>query len=110
MSLHLQPVQVGTGSHDTESQLVFADRFLVAVLVHLADEHGADEGNWFLEAGFGRVDHPNPPKFTDLDGAQAWCNSLGGMVRPRPGRDASTRFDARQAWVLSCQAVAAFAR
>ena len=72
MSLHLQPVQVGTGSHDTESQLVFADGFLVAVLVHLADEHGADEGKWFLEAGFGRVDHPDPPKFADLDGAQAW--------------------------------------
>jgi hypothetical protein len=72
MSLQLQPVQVATGSDDRESQLVFADGFLVAVLVHLSDEHGADAGKWFLEAGFGRLDHPNPPKFTDLDGAQAW--------------------------------------
>ena len=72
MSLRLQPVQVATGSHDTESHLVFDDGFLVAVLVHLADEHGADEGKWFLEAGFGRVDHPDPPMFTDLDEAQGW--------------------------------------
>ena len=72
MSLHLQPVHVGTGSHDTQSQLVFADGFLVAVLVHLSDEHGADAGKWFLEAGFGRVDHASPPLFADLDEAQAW--------------------------------------
>jgi len=72
MSLHLQPVHVGTDSHDTQSQLVFADGFLVAVLVHLSDQHGADTGKWFLEAGFGRVDHPNPPTFDDLDRAQAW--------------------------------------
>lgn len=72
MSLRLQPVRVGTGSHDIESQLVFADGFLVAVLVHLADEHGTDAGKWFLEAGFGRVDHPHPPLFADLDAAQAW--------------------------------------
>ena len=72
MSLHLQPVQVSTGSHDSESQLVFADGFLVAVLVHLSDDHGADAGKWFLEAGFGRLAHPDPPKFMNLDGAQAW--------------------------------------
>ena len=72
MSLHLQPVQVGTRSHDTESQLVFADGFLVAVLVHLADEHEADAGQWFLEAGFGPVDDPSPPLFADLDEAQGW--------------------------------------
>ena len=27
---------------------------------------------WFREAGFGRVDHPDPPEFADLDGAQTW--------------------------------------
>ena len=62
----------GTGSHDTESHFVFAEDFLVAVLVHLSDEHGDEAGMWFLEAGFGRVDHPNPPKFADLDEAQDW--------------------------------------
>jgi hypothetical protein len=72
MSLRLQPVNVATGSHDTESQLVFSDGFLVAVLVHLSEEHEADADKWFLEAGFGRVDHPDPPTFADLDEAQSW--------------------------------------
>ena len=70
MNLRLQPVQVATGSSDTESHLVFSDGFLVAVLVRLSDEHGDAAGAWFLEAGFGRVDHPNPPTFADLDEAQ----------------------------------------
>ena len=72
MSLRLQPVQVATGSDDAESQLVFDDGFLVAVLVQLSEQHEDEAGNWFLEAGFGRVDHPNPPTFVDLDNAQSW--------------------------------------
>jgi hypothetical protein len=72
MSLRLQPVHVATGSRDTESRLVFANNFLVAVLVQLSDEHEDDAGMWFLEAGFGRVDDPNPPKFVNLDEAQDW--------------------------------------
>ena len=72
MSLHLQPVHIATGSDDTESHLVFDDGFLVAVLVRLSDEHEADAGQWFLEAGFGRVDDPSPPLFADLDEAQGW--------------------------------------
>ena len=72
MSLRLQPVHVTTGSHDTESQLLFADGFLVAVLVHLSDDHEDAAGMWFLEAGFGRVDTPTPPTFADLDDAQSW--------------------------------------
>lgn len=72
MSLHLQPVQVATGSRDTECQLVFADGFLVAVLVQLSDEHEDAAGRWFLEAGFRRVDDPHAPTFADLNEAQAW--------------------------------------
>ena len=72
MSLTLQPVQVATGSDDTESQLVFHEGFLVAVLVRLSDQHGDDAGCWFLESGFGPVDHARPPLFADLDAAQAW--------------------------------------
>ena len=72
MSLRLQPVRVETGSHDTVSQLVFADDFLVAVLVQLSDEHGDDAGMWFLEAGFGPVDGPDQPKLANLDEAQDW--------------------------------------
>ncbi|MBB2964724.1 hypothetical protein [Methylobacterium sp. R2-1] len=72
MPLHLQPVQVATGSLDTESLLVFSDGFLVAVLVRLSDDHGEATGMWFLEAGFGPVDHPHPPTFAGLDDAQGW--------------------------------------
>lgn len=72
MSLRLQPVRVATGSDDIESHLVFADGFLVAVLVQLSDEHEDEAGHWFLEAGFGRVDDTNPPIFADLDEAQSW--------------------------------------
>jgi hypothetical protein len=72
MSLQLQPVQVATASSDTEGQLVLAGEFLVAVLVRLSDEHGAQAGKWFLEQGFGRVDHASPPLFADLDEVQAW--------------------------------------
>lgn len=81
MSLRLQPVHVATGSSDTKSVLVFADDFLVAVLVHLSDDHEDAAGMWFLEAGFGPVDDPRPPTFTDLDAAQGW-------IEQRPGRAA----------------------
>ena len=72
MNLRLQPVHVGTGDHDTDGHLVFANGYLVAVLVQLSDEHEDEAGMWFLEAGFGRVDHPASPKFENLDAAQAW--------------------------------------
>lgn len=72
MSLSLQPVQVATNSDDTDSQLVFTDGFLVAVLVRLSDQHEGDAGKWFLEAGFGPVDPLFPPLFADLDEAQDW--------------------------------------
>ena len=72
MSLRLQPVRVATGSHDEESELVFSEDLLVAILVRLSEEHGDEAGMWFLEAGFGRVDDPNPPKFANLDEAQDW--------------------------------------
>ena len=63
-------MQVATGSRDTESHLVFADGYLVAVLVQLSDEHVDEAGVWFLEAGFGTVGHPAVPTFADLDEAQ----------------------------------------
>lgn len=72
MNLRLQPVQVATKSDDTDSQLVFADGFLVAVLVRLSEQHEDDAGRWFLEAGFGPIDLNCPPLFIDLDEAQTW--------------------------------------
>lgn len=72
MKLSLQPVQVATGSDDMESQLVFADGFLVAVLVRLSAQHGDDAGRWFLEAAFGPIDPVSPPLFADLEDAKTW--------------------------------------
>lgn len=72
MSLRLQPVQVATGSEDQESQLVFGDGFLVAILVRLSAMHGADAGRWHMEAGFGRIHDARAPTFADLDEAQTW--------------------------------------
>ncbi len=73
MSLALRPVRVATGS-DEEGLLVFADDRLVAVLVHLLDENEIAPGHWFLEAGFGGLDGPNHPTFSDLDTAQDWIS------------------------------------
>ena len=72
MSLLLQPVRVATSSHDVDSHLVFAEGYLVAVLVQLSDDHEEEERRWFLEAGFGRIDVPSPPTFADIDEAQSW--------------------------------------
>jgi hypothetical protein len=43
---------------------------LVAVLVHLSDKNEVAPGQWYLEAGFGRLDGINHPAFADLDAAQ----------------------------------------
>ncbi len=72
MSLHLQPVRVKTGSHDTEGQLVFTDGLLVAVLVQLSEDQEEKAGMWFLEAGFDGADERTQPTFADLDAALEW--------------------------------------
>jgi hypothetical protein len=72
MILSLQPVQVATNSDDAESQLVFADGFLVAILIRLSGQHEADAGKWFLEAGFGPVHGGLPPLFANLGEARCW--------------------------------------
>jgi hypothetical protein len=73
MSLRFEPVQVAPGGGDTDGRLVFADWYLVAVLVRLSEGHGEEAGRWFLEAGFGlAVTVLKPPTFADLDEAQAW--------------------------------------
>ncbi|GJD89296.1 MULTISPECIES: hypothetical protein [Methylobacterium] len=72
MSLRLQPVRVETGSGDEDGRLVFRDDALIALLVRLSDNHDADSGKWFLEAGFGCVAQERNPLFEDLEQAQAW--------------------------------------
>ena len=72
MSLRLQPVRVAATHNDTEGQLVFADDGLIAVLVHLSEDHGAEAGMWFLEAWFGGTYESKQPTFPSLDAAQEW--------------------------------------
>ncbi len=90
MRFHLQAVRVATGS-DEDGLLVFdPDQRLVAVLVRLSQLHAEVAGQWFLEAGFGRLGGVDHPTFADLDAAQDW---IGKRLAPewrrgvRPGRD-----------------------
>lgn len=78
MTIGIQPVRIATGSDDQESRLVFHDDFLVAILVQLSDQHGADAGKWFLEIGFGTIAMSNPRTFVDLAEAEAWIRAHCG--------------------------------
>ena len=70
--LQLQPIAVDTGSPDREGMLVIANGLLVAVLVRLAEPEHDDVGNWFLEAGFGRLQGQRVPTFLTLEDASRW--------------------------------------
>ena len=72
MAFMMHPVCVDTASEDKEGMLVYSDTCLVAVLVRLSGEHDQLSGNWFLEHGFGSLQMPNPPTFSDLGAAQEW--------------------------------------
>jgi hypothetical protein len=72
MKLGFQRVAVDTNAVDEEGCLVFADNRLVAVLVRLSELHGRKAGRWSLDHGFGKLDGPAHPDFTDLDEAQDW--------------------------------------
>jgi hypothetical protein len=74
MSFTLQPVRVATG-FDEEGMLVLDEgQRLVAVLVRLSDDNEVAPGQWYLEAGFGRLDGPDHPTFSNLDMAQDWIS------------------------------------
>ncbi len=86
----LAPVRVGTDTADEDGRLVFAGDRLVAVLVRLAEGHD-EAGHWYLEHGFGRLDVPLPPTFSDLHAAENWvAGRLGslpdGDATPAPSR------------------------
>jgi len=56
MTFTLQPVRVANGI-DEEGMLVFDEEHrLLAVLTHLSDDNDVAPGQWFLEAGFGRLE------------------------------------------------------
>jgi hypothetical protein len=72
MSFTLHPVRVATG-FDEEGMLVLdGEQRLVAVLVSLSGDNEVAPGQWYLEAGFGRIDGTSHPTFSNLDQAQAW--------------------------------------
>jgi hypothetical protein len=74
MSFTLHPVRVATG-FDEEGMLVLdGEQRLVAVLVRLSDDNEVAPGQWYLEAGFGRIDGTSHPLFSNLDQAQAWIS------------------------------------
>lgn len=81
MTLTLQPVRVANGV-DEEGMLVFDEEHrLLAVLTHLSDGNEVAPGQWFLEAGFGRLDGVTHPIFADLDAAEVW---IGQRLAHRP--------------------------
>jgi len=81
MILTLQPVRVDAGE-EGEGLLVFAEGWLVAVLVRLADIHEEAAGYWFLEKGFGKLDRPDPPVFSDLATAEQWIKERLEVRQP----------------------------
>lgn len=87
MALTIQPVLVATGE-EGEGCLVFADGWLVAVLVRLSDLHEDEAGCWFLEKGFGVPDAPVGAVFQDLDSAQDWISASLASGTREPGPSA----------------------
>lgn len=84
MTLTLQPVRVQVLGAAEEGCLVFADGVLAAVLTRLSEQHGEMAGSWFLEHGFGALDGPEHPVFSDLDAARRWTERrLGHETPPR---------------------------
>jgi hypothetical protein len=74
MSLSLEPVRVATGFEEEGMLVLDEQKRLVAVLVRLSDDNAVAPGQWYLEAGFGRVDGPSHPTFSNLDLAKNWIS------------------------------------
>jgi hypothetical protein len=74
MSFSLHQMRVATG-FDEEGMLVLdSENRLVAVLVRLSDGNEVAPGQWYFEAGFGRLDGGSHPTFSNLDMAQDWIS------------------------------------
>jgi hypothetical protein len=74
MTLTLHPIRVATGFDEEGMMVLDEQQRLVAVLTHISDENEIAPGQWYLEAGFGRIDGVNHPGFADLDAAQDWIS------------------------------------
>jgi hypothetical protein len=78
VTITLQMMCVSAGP-DQEGCLVLHDDCLVAVLVRLSVWHGEAAGGWFYEAGFGLLDGPDHPTFSDLEEAKDY---IRGRLAP----------------------------
>jgi hypothetical protein len=74
MSFNLHPVRVATGFDEEGMMVLDEEQRLVAVLVRLSHENEVAPGQWYLEAGFGRLDGGSHPLFSNLDVAQDWIS------------------------------------
>jgi hypothetical protein len=81
MNLTFQPVRVATGFDEEGMMALDEEQRLVAVLVHLSDDNEVAPGQWYLEAGFGRIDGGSHPTFSNLDMAQDWISQ--GLAKGR---------------------------
>jgi hypothetical protein len=78
MSFTLQPIRVATGFDEEGMMVLDEEQRLVAVLVRLSDENEVAPGQWYLEAGFGRLDGGSHPLFSNLDMAPDWISQRVG--------------------------------
>ena len=86
MNLEFAPVKVAARENGP-GMLVYADGWLVAVLVELSDIHKARAGCLFLESGFGYFSECEQPVFLDVLEAEEWFKSqLVDIVRYDPAR------------------------
>lgn len=70
-------------SEQEDGLLVLHQGVLVGVLVRLSALHDDDEGKWFLEAGFGKLEDAAHCIFADLDAALDVIGyHLGGQRMP----------------------------
>ena len=74
MTLFLQAVRVATGFDEESMMALDEEQRLVAVLVRLSDDNEVAPGQWYFEAGFGRLDGGSHPIFSNLDMAQDWIS------------------------------------
>jgi hypothetical protein len=74
MSFTFQRVRVATGFDEEGMMVLDEGQRLVAVLVRLSDDNEVAPGQWYLEAGFGRIDGTHHPIFANLDLAQDWIS------------------------------------
>jgi hypothetical protein len=74
VNVSFQPVLLRIYAHAAEGRLVYGDDELCAIVGLLGSDQ-EDSGRWFVEAGLGRLAHPLPPTFGDLDEVASWVRS-----------------------------------